>query len=38
MADLRQRVYSMVGQNNYLKNTEIGKYFPQEKGEQFMIE
>ena len=27
MADLRQRIYRMLGQNNHLKNNEIGKHF-----------
>ena len=38
MTDLRQHVYSMLEQNNYLKNSEIGKHFLQEKREQVMIE
>ena len=38
MVDLRQRVCSMLGQNNHLKDSEIGKHFLQEKGKQFMIE
>ena len=29
MADLRQFVYSMLGQNNSLKNTDIVKHFVQ---------
>ena len=31
MADIHQRVYTMLGQNNLLKNCEIGKHFLQEK-------
>ena len=27
MADLRQSVYSMLGQRDHLKNSEIGKHF-----------
>ena len=30
MADLRQRVYSMLGQNNNWKNSDLRKYFLQE--------
>ena len=30
MADLRKRVYSMLGQNNNLKNGDIVKHFVQE--------
>ena len=30
MADLRKHTYSMFRQNNYLKNSEIGRHFVKE--------